>query len=354
MNPVVTITSPTNAATFSTSTASITVGGTATDNVGVTQVTWSNSFTGASGTATGTGTWSAAGITLVSGLNTITITARDAAGNLSSDSLGVTYTAPPDTTNPTVTLTSPTTGTSFSTAATSVNLAGTANDNVGVTQVSWSSNKGISGTATGTTNWSAANVRVVNGANTLTITARDAAGNLGVRTLTVNSTAARDQTLPSISISSPTSSGSFTTTTNQVSLSGTASDNDLLVSVTWANNRGGNGTATGTVPAQSVNWSVPTVELQPGANTVTVTARDLSGNQRVATLNVTFNAPITYGQVGAWNFNEGSGATVADASGNNNVGTVTSGTWTSSGRFGSCAAVQRARLRECSCRRRRA
>jgi len=42
----------------------------------------------------------------------------------------------------------------------------------------------------------------------------------------------------------------------------------------------------------------------------------------------------TPGLVAAYAFNEGSGATVADASGNNNNGTISDASWTSAGRFG--------------------
>jgi len=42
----------------------------------------------------------------------------------------------------------------------------------------------------------------------------------------------------------------------------------------------------------------------------------------------------TNGLVAAYGFNEGSGTTVADSSGNNNRGTLSGATWTPSGRFG--------------------
>src|SRR5438128_24597 len=57
--PAVTITTPTTNPTFSTSSPTLTLGGTASDTVGVTQVTWANDR-GGSGTATGTVTLSAA------------------------------------------------------------------------------------------------------------------------------------------------------------------------------------------------------------------------------------------------------------------------------------------------------
>lgn len=88
--PTVTITSPTSSATYETGDESINLGGTASDNVAVTSVTWSNSA-GGSGTATGTTTWTITGISLVEGENVITVTAADAEGNEGTDVLTVTY-----------------------------------------------------------------------------------------------------------------------------------------------------------------------------------------------------------------------------------------------------------------------
>src|SRR6185295_12714535 len=90
--PTVSIASPTSATTYMTNGSSVTLGGSAADNVGVTQVTWSNGA-GGSGTATGTTSWSATGIALQPGTNVLTVTARDAAGNTSTAALTVTYTA---------------------------------------------------------------------------------------------------------------------------------------------------------------------------------------------------------------------------------------------------------------------
>lgn len=90
-DPVVAITSPTSDATYNTSSDSINVGGTASDAGGLASVTW-ESNKGGSGSATGTTTWSITGITLVNGENVITVTAWDASGNYSTDTLTVTYT----------------------------------------------------------------------------------------------------------------------------------------------------------------------------------------------------------------------------------------------------------------------
>lgn len=92
--PTVTITSPTSNPTYTTGVGTINIGGTATDNVGVTSVTWSNDR-GGSGNATGTTAWSVNGIVLQTGVNVITVSARDAAGNTGTDTLTVTYSSTP-------------------------------------------------------------------------------------------------------------------------------------------------------------------------------------------------------------------------------------------------------------------
>ena len=66
-------------------------------------------------------------------------------------------------------------------------------------------------------------------------------------------------------------------------LSGTASDNVGVTSVTWVNDRGGNGTATGTT-----TWQVTDLVLQPGVNVITVTAHDAAGNTATDVITVTY------------------------------------------------------------------
>ncbi len=90
--PEISITSPTTDTSFGTDSDSVAIGGTASDDVGITLISWSN-LTGGSGKATGTTNWSIAAIPLVEGENVITITASDSVGNLSFDTLTVIYTA---------------------------------------------------------------------------------------------------------------------------------------------------------------------------------------------------------------------------------------------------------------------
>lgn len=89
-----------------------------------------------------------------------------------------------DVSPPTITITIPTSGATFTTSLASLALAGTAADNVAVTSVTWSNDRGGSGTATGTTSWTAT-VPLFSGVNVITTTASDAAGNTGTDILTV-------------------------------------------------------------------------------------------------------------------------------------------------------------------------
>ncbi len=89
---------------------------------------------------------------------------------------------------PSVALESPTTGATLATFESTLSLAGTAADNVRVTQVTWSNSRGGSGTATGTGSWTIVDAPLASGDNVFTITARDDAGNTAAATLTVTYT----------------------------------------------------------------------------------------------------------------------------------------------------------------------
>ncbi len=77
--PTATILIPTDAPTWVTSGSVLALGGSASDDVEVTRVEWSNAA-GASGMAVGTTKWSVPAIALVPGANAITVTAFDAIG----------------------------------------------------------------------------------------------------------------------------------------------------------------------------------------------------------------------------------------------------------------------------------
>ena len=184
-----------NAGASTTTASSANLSGSASGGTSVINVTWSSSG-GASGTATGLASaWNITNIPLVTGTNAITITASTAASHASQSVIitrqSVTTTGSgggsgggsADTTAPRLTITVPSTGT-MSTTAASVTIAGTASDNVGVTLVSWATNFGTAGVATGTTTWSAA-IPLLVGNNSVTVRAADAAGNAGWRSVVI-------------------------------------------------------------------------------------------------------------------------------------------------------------------------
>src|SRR5207302_1262464 len=112
--------------------------------------------------------------TVPNGAHTLKAIARDAAGNATTSASISVIVANADATPPTVAITAPTSNPTFSTSTTPLTLGGTASDNVGVTQVTWVNSAGGSGTATGTTSWTASGIVLQPGANGLTVTATTA------------------------------------------------------------------------------------------------------------------------------------------------------------------------------------
>lgn len=92
-----------------------------------------------------------------------------------------------DTSAPVITITVPTTGSQYNTDQTFVTVGGTAVDNTSVTEVTWTTDRGASGRATGNDSW-IAGVPISRGPNTITIRARDEAGNVSSKAIVVKST----------------------------------------------------------------------------------------------------------------------------------------------------------------------
>jgi Putative Ig domain len=150
---------------------------------------------------------------------TYSVTARVSDGTLTA-SQPFTWTmtsAPGDTTRPTVAIATPTTAATYSTTSSTITLTGSAGDNVGVTQVTWTNDRGGSGNASGTTGWAISSIPLVSGSNIITVTARDAAGNTGIDTLTV------------------TYSGATTPAPTTVTLTAAPGSSWKMVLLTWTN-----------------------------------------------------------------------------------------------------------------------
>jgi hypothetical protein len=94
VDPVIAISGPSSNGTFASYADNVILSGTATDNVGVTRVTWSLNG-GAASDVTGLAMWTTPVIQLDEGDNIVTVTATDAAGNQASALLTVTFTPGP-------------------------------------------------------------------------------------------------------------------------------------------------------------------------------------------------------------------------------------------------------------------
>jgi hypothetical protein len=186
-----------NAAASTTTASSVSLTGAAAGGSGTISVSWStaSSSVAISGTASGSAAaWTISSIALAMGVNTITITVSAGSTRVSqvvtvtrqavSTTPPVTTGGGPDTTPPTLTIGAPG-GTTVSTSAATIAFSGSSSDNVGVTKVTWSTNTGSSGTATGTTNWSAT-IPLLEGSNVVTVRGYDAAGNSGWRSVVVS------------------------------------------------------------------------------------------------------------------------------------------------------------------------
>ncbi len=138
---------------------------------------------GASGGDSGTTDNAASTTSGSSGGNAASTTSGSSGGGSSGGSGG---SGSGDTTRPTVTINTPVGDSTYTAPSSTLSLAGSASDNVGVTQVTWSNSLGGSGTASGTGSWSVGGIALQNGTNTITVTARDAAGNTGTDTLIIS------------------------------------------------------------------------------------------------------------------------------------------------------------------------
>jgi hypothetical protein len=188
----ITILNPGNP-TVTTTASSVSLSGAASGGTGGLNVAW-KSDQGGSGQAAGAAAWTIASIALGLGLNHITVMVTDNAGHTASALESVTRQAPvappppapptPPTPSgpPSLAITSPPMSI-VSTSEASITLSGTAS--ASVTSVTWTSSTGASGSATGTQSWTAAGIPLLEGNNTITVQAYNAAGDSAWRSITV-------------------------------------------------------------------------------------------------------------------------------------------------------------------------
>jgi hypothetical protein len=263
--PTVSVTAPANGATV---TGTVSVTASASDNVGVAGVQFrldGVNLGAEDTTAPYSVSWNTA--TAALGAHTLTAVARDAAGNTTT-SAAITVTVP-DTTAPAVSLTAPANGT---TVTGTVSVTASASDNVGVAGVQFlldGANLGAEDTtAPYAVNWNTATASI--GTHTLAAIARDAAGNTA--TSTTITVTVPDTSVPTVAITAPANGA---TVTGTVSVTASASDNVGVVGVQFLLN-GVNLGAEDTSSPYAVSWD--TTSVSAGSHALTARARDAAGN----------------------------------------------------------------------------
>jgi hypothetical protein len=83
-----------------------------------------------------------------------------------------------------------------------------------------------------------------------------------------------DDGMPKISVTNLGDAASVETPDVTIMLFGTVDSEEPITSVQWQNDRGGNGVASGTR-----NWATGHIRLESGANNITLTASDATGNK---------------------------------------------------------------------------
>jgi hypothetical protein len=221
----------------------------------------------------------------------------------------------------------------------SVKLAWLAStDNVGVTayNVHRSTTSGFTPTAANRIGQTAATIytdTAITAAGTYyyVVTAQDARANISTPSNEAPATVALDTTPPTVSMTAPAAGA---TVIGVVTVTASASDDVGVAGVQfYLDGTTPIGTeVTGPGPNYTFNWA--TTPPLNGAHTLSARARDGAGNMTMSSA-IAINVANPANLVVAYSFNEGTGTTVTDLSGNNLNGTVVNATWTAAGKFGS-------------------
>ena len=283
-NPTIAITNPTANAAFSTTGATVSIGGIATDDKGIARVTWYNDR-GGGGIAEGTTNWLAAGIKLASGNNRVTVTVEDNRGNIGRDAVDISASYE-DGIAPAISIALPSPELECVASASVIEMSGPVSDNSQFATVSWTNMDGAGGGASVSGEvWIATGVVLRAGPNVIEVMATDGSGN-GASDSVVVFYSSVDTNPPTVSVEFPAIDSVCDARYGAINLSGSATDDRGVVRVEYSINSDTQLIANGTSP-----WSANGVLLRPGFNAIEVVAYDGAGNSAVDTLAVTYIPP---------------------------------------------------------------
>ena len=266
--PSISITAPNAGLDFATGQQVQTISGTCSADV--TSITANNGILINTDCA-GTGTWSSSSHVLVAGVNALTVTAHNVAGNTSSATITVTYNYAPSS----LQITAPNNGLSFITNVLSQTIHGTCSTDmtdVSTTLGTLSDNDCSNGT------WSLSPYDLNVGANTFSISGKDYLGNTITDTVTVT----YDATVPSVAVTSPNAGTNFTTAQQAQTVSGTCSADVVSIATSKGSVLDADCAGTGI-------WHLYPYVLSVGANTFNITATNSAGSSSSAAITITYD-----------------------------------------------------------------
>lgn len=173
------------------------------------------------------------------------------------------------------------------TAAATLSLSGTVEGGKGAVNVSWWSDRGGSGDASGGRSWTVAVVAVELGRNTITVRAVDEAGKVATASVAIERLAPGSPAPVTLRIQTPLAAGTVQTSRPTIELTGVASHPSGIARVSWAATGGANGPAIGTA-----TWSTGSISLIPGFNRILVTASDNTGQYATVFLDVNYQPTV--------------------------------------------------------------
>jgi hypothetical protein len=268
--PTVSISAPSSSATVA---GTVSVLGTATDNVGVTKIELDVDGAAVATATSSPFSFSWNSTTVSNGSHSITVKAFDAASNIGSALVTINVNNVVATTPPSVSIAEPLAST---TVSGTVPVQGSATDSSGVAKIELDVDGAAVATATSSPfsfSWNSASK--TNGSHTLTVKAFDAANNMGSASVTVsvNNAPAQtaDTTAPVVAITSP--AGGATVSRN-ISIVVSAKDNVGVTRVAiYLDNVQ---LCSDTSAPYTCSWN--TRKASAGSHTITATAWDAAGN----------------------------------------------------------------------------
>jgi hypothetical protein len=172
------------------------------------------------------------------------------------------------------------------TNSSTLNLSGSTAGGAAPIVVKWVTDAQVSGSATVGASWTVQGIALHVGSNTITIAATDAQNNSVTKVVSIAYVVTPVWTAPAaptVQITSPISSGTYTTNSPIVSLTGTANYGGGISIVNWTTSTDAIGTASGTT-----NWASGPIPLTAPTTQISVTALTTDGKAATESIQVNY------------------------------------------------------------------